>query len=335
MTDSAQRHNADPDAQETPETWGILGSSPAVRRLREEIRIVAALDATVLITGETGTGKGLVASALHRASRRAGAPFVQVDCAALAPSIIESELFGHERGAFTGAHCSRAGRFESAGNGVLFLDEIGEIAAPLQAKLLRVLQDRLYERVGTSKPRRFQARVVAATHCDLQAAVTAREFRADLYYRLNVVRLEITPLRERLSDLPELVAQRLGRPPSAALLAELRRQRWPGNIRELHNWLERRAVEERLHRVAFARIPDGFSVCANTDRSGDVRPSIPLDLPGSWHLHDGRASARRLEQTLREAGGNVSRAARRLGVARSTLRRRIARYGLASLIPRD
>jgi transcriptional regulator with GAF, ATPase, and Fis domain len=305
------------------ETWGIKGSSAPVGRLLDEIRVLAPLRATALITGETGTGKGVVALALHRASGRAPLPFVHVDCAALAPSVIESELFGHERGAFTGAHRSQAGRLESAAQGTLFLDEIGEIGLPLQAKLLRVLQERVFERVGASTPRRFRARVVAATHRDLEAAVQDGEFRSDLYYRLNVLRIRVPPLRERLDDLPELIAEWVDGRPSAQLLAELRGHDWPGNIRELHNWLERRSVEDRLRSEGLTPL-----AVAETPRRGRAEPCRCERAPAE-------SEPVRLASTLREVGGNVSRAARRLGMPRSTLRRRISRYGLIPLIPRD
>ncbi len=299
------------------EHWGIVGSSPAIRRLIEEIRVVAPLDATVLVTGETGTGKGLAARAVHAASQRADEPFVHLDCAALAPGLIESELFGHERGAFTGAHCTRPGRLEHAGRGTLFLDEVGELPPALQAKLLRVLQDRRFERVGGPTPRTFAARVVAATHRDLDTAVADGAFRADLFYRLHVLRLEVPPLRERLADLGELATAILGHPPSAGLLVELAAHDWPGNVRELASWLERRRVRDTL---AAAR---GDAAARGGGRGGSAA------LPA------GALPAPLLAQTLREVGGNVSRAARRLGVARTTLRRRIDRYGLGELIPRD
>lgn len=297
------------------ESWGIVGSSAAIRRLVEEIRVVAPLDATVLITGETGTGKGLAARAVHAASERAGEPFVHLDCATLAPGLIESELFGHERGAFTGADRAQPGRLERAGRGTLFLDEVGELPPTLQAKLLRVLQDRHFERVGGTTPRAFAARVVAATHRDLEAAVADGAFRADLFFRLHVLHLEIPPLRERLTDLGELAAAMLGHPPPPALLVELAAHDWPGNVRELTSWLERRRVQDALGSAQRTRVARGRA----------DRVPVPLSAP----------AAPLLAQTLREVGGNVSRAARRLGVARTTLRRRIDRYGLGELIPRD
>ncbi len=315
------------------ERWGILGSSPPIRRLVEEIRVLAPLDATVLITGETGTGKGLAARALHAASGRRAEPFVHLDCAALAPGLIESELFGHERGAFTGAHRSQCGRLERAGRGTLFLDEVGELAPALQAKLLRVLQDRRFERVGGATPLRFEARVVAATHRDLEAAVAAGEFRADLFYRLHVVGLAVPALREHLADLDELATAMLGHPPGAALLAELGAHDWPGNVRELASYLERHRVRAALAAVG-ARVADR-APARYTAAGGAVQGVL---APGTARASSEQAEmpgAPLLERTLREVGGNVSRAARRLGVARTTLRRRIDRYGLGELIPRD
>ena len=232
----------------------LAGDSAAIARLRQSLRRVARADATVLLRGETGTGKGLVARLLHDASTRAAAPFAHVDCAALAPSVIESELFGHERGAFTGADACRAGRLEAAAGGTLFLDEIAELEPRLQAKLLRALQDRTFERVGGARTLTLQARVVAATHRDLRRMVADGSFRADLYFRLQVFEVTLPPLRERLDDIPALVARGLaaiaarsgGAPPhcTAAFVDALALHRWPGNVRELWNLLERSVVHD-------------------------------------------------------------------------------------------
>ncbi|MCZ6785174.1 MAG: sigma-54 dependent transcriptional regulator, partial [Proteobacteria bacterium] len=229
-----------------------LGESPAMQRLRREIDAVAPLRSTVLISGETGTGKGLVARLLHATSPRAALPFIHVDCAALSPTVVESELFGHERGSFTGAVARRAGRFELAGEGTIFLDEIGDLAPALQAKLLRVLQDREYERIGGGRTLAMTARVIAATHADLPRAVAAGRFRRDLFYRLNVVHLRVPPLRERKGDLPRLVAAGLERIAESLgvrapqvdekAIERLAEHAWPGNVRELLNLLERLAV---------------------------------------------------------------------------------------------
>ena len=220
-----------------------------MRRIAAEVERAAALSSTVLLLGETGVGKGLVARTLHGRSPRRHLPFVHADCASLAPSVLESELFGHERGAFTGAVARRIGRLERAGAGTLFLDEVGELDAALQGRLLRVLQDREFERVGSSEPRRFGARVVAATQRDLARDVRAGRFRADLFYRLDVIRIAIPPLRERREDIPPLCAALLARIAArhgaaapllcAAAVEAFARHPWPGNVRELENALER------------------------------------------------------------------------------------------------
>ncbi len=306
------------------------GSSASVRAVRASLAAVAATDSTVLLTGETGTGKGLVARTIHRRSPRRDAPFVHVDCAALSATVIESELFGHERGAYTGASERRAGRFERAGAGTVFLDEVAELGPPLQAKLLRVLEDREYERVGGTCTLSMRARVLAATSRDLAAAVREGDFRPDLFYRLAVVELRLPPLRERLDDLPELVASGLSRiaprlgvaTPRVApdFLEGLRRRPWPGNVRELMNLLERLLVRRR-------GAPLDARALQEAQRPGAL-PTRPTPRPAP---DDPEVIARTLAQT----GGNVARAARRLGLPRSTLRHRIARHGLEHVIPRD
>jgi len=303
----------------------LVGGSVAMARLREEIATAAAAPSHALLLGETGTGKGVVARALHALSPRHREPFETVDCAALSPTLVESELFGHERGAFTGAHQRRRGRLERAARGTLFLDEIGELASAQQAKLLRALEERRFDRLGGSEPLELPPRVVAATHKDLEAEVRAGRFRRDLFYRLDVLRVRVPPLRERLDDLPVLVdhlmlraARRLDSEPlraSAVLLDRLRAREWPGNVRELANRLEAMTVRAR----AFA--------------TGDT------DLPVSAAAHSetpyGLTEEHRLADLLRECGGNVARVARRLGQPRSTVRYRIALHGLSHLIPRD
>src|ERR1700716_3115636 len=230
----------------------IVGSSQALQRVLTQVAKVANTDATVLILGETGTGKELVARAVHKRSRRAGGAFIRVNCAAIPPSLIASELFGHEKGAFTGALQKRLGRFESADGGTIFLDEIGELPAETQPALLRVLQEREFERVGSSKPIAVDVRVLAATNRDLKAAVTRGAFRQDLFYRLNVFPIEIPPLRERVDDIPLLVEYLLGRYAKKAgkRIRHIRKKTlelfqaydWPGNIRELQNVVERAVI---------------------------------------------------------------------------------------------
>ena len=304
-----------------------MGDSRAMHALRAEVAQVAPLGSTVLITGETGVGKGLVARALHRASGRGATPFLHADCASLSPSVIESELFGHERGAFTGASARHRGRLERAGRGTLFLDEIGELDLPLQARLLRALQERVFERVGGSIPLPLHARIVAATNRMLTREVREGRFRADLYFRLAVVQIEVPPLRERVSDLDALirtgsesVARRLSLPEphlSADARECLLRHPWPGNVRELWNVLERLCI-----RCA------GVTTNAR-DVAAVLGPVFDLASPELWYLRDApEDEPRRIADALRESGGNVTRAARRLGVARTTLRRRIEQHGL-------
>jgi len=230
----------------------IVGSSEVLRKVLAQVDRVAPTDSTVLIVGETGTGKELIARAVHKRSKRASRAFIRVDCAAIPPSLIASELFGHEKGAFTGALQKRLGRFESADGGTIFLDEIGELPAETQPALLRVLQEREFERVGSSKPIAVDVRVLAATNRDLKAAVTRGAFRQDLFYRLNVFPIEIPPLRERVDDIPMLVeylveryARKAGkriRNISRKTLELFQAYDWPGNIRELQNVVERAVI---------------------------------------------------------------------------------------------
>jgi len=322
---------------------GLVGTSPAIATLRDQLEAVAATDATVLLTGETGTGKGLAARALHRLSERAHGPFVHVDCAALSPTLIESELFGHERGAFTSADGRHAGRFELAGKGTIFLDEIGDLGPRLQSKLLRVLDDRRYERLGGVETLEMRARVVAATSRDVRRAVREGSFRADLYYRLAVFHLVLPPLRERLDDLPALaanglerIARRQGLPRPLAgecFTARLRQHEWPGNVRELMNALERVLVRTRSRRLTAE------------DLDGVLEPELASESPASGSRlgddSEGRprtlreiVSAREAEErrlileALRVTRGNVNRAAQHLQMARGTLRYRMQKYGI-------
>ncbi len=319
----------------------LAGDSRAMATLRHSLRRVACADATVLLGGETGTGKGLVARLLHDASARAAAPFAHVDCAALAPSVIESELFGHERGAFTGADACRPGRLEAAARGTLFLDEIAELEPRLQSKLLRALQDRSFERVGGTRTLSLTARVVAATHRDLRRAVADGSFRADLYFRLQVFEVTLPPLRERLDDLPALVArglaaiaERIGRAAprcTDAFLTSLARHRWPGNVRELWNLLERLVVHDE-DGVLDAVDAEAALDASLVDLGAIALTPSPMRIAEAPESSDDRT---RVAAALVAAGGNVARAARRLGLARTTLRHRVDRYGLRELIPRD
>jgi sigma-54 specific flagellar transcriptional regulator A len=250
--------------QDSSATIWPTGASASIRHVNELIRQVAAFDSNVLILGESGTGKEVVARAVHAASPRRRRAFVPINCGAIPAELLESELFGHERGAFTGALTSRKGRFEVAEGGTVFLDEIGDMNPAMQVKLLRVLQERVFERVGSCVSQRCDVRIIAATHRNLEESIAKGTFREDLYYRLNVVPIELPALRERGEDLPELIAalaERIaeaGRPQvqfSAAALEALRAYRWPGNVRELANLIERMAVQCGRRAVALADLP--------------------------------------------------------------------------------
>jgi two-component system response regulator HydG len=306
----------------------ILGDSPAMKALRELIARAAPAEAAVLVTGESGTGKELAARAIHAASRRADRPFEVVNCAALAEGLIESELFGHVRGAFTGASAERVGRFEMADGGTLFLDEIGELSAGAQAKLLRVLEQGELSRVGESRVRHVDVRVIAATNRDLEAEVAARRFRQDLYYRLNVLRVELPPLRSRGQDGALLLdcflaeaAARLGRPVpnlAAETRARLLAYQWPGNVREMRNLVERLAILHPGGEVDVSALPP------------EVTGQVPASAPGSGS--DGSIKLddlvrRHVLSVLAAAGNNKKKAAEMLGIDRSTLYARLKEYG--------
>jgi len=318
-------------ARHCPESRGtdaMHGASGATRRVRSQIELLAPLPSTVLLAGETGVGKGLAARALHRAAGNRPGPFVHLDCASLSPQLIESELFGHERGAFTGALVRRAGCFERAEAGTLFLDEVGELEPRHQSKLLRVLQDREFERIGGTVTLKMRARVVAATSRDLRLEVREGRFRSDLFFRLDVLRLAIPPLRERREDIPDLaregarvISVRLGRPVpilSDSLCEALSRRGWPGNVRELLNVVERLLILRPGAHLAADALE---GLCDECDEPSEMLPAPTAGMRG-----DARA---RIEAVLREVGGNVALAARTLGVPRTTLRRRIRSYALS------
>lgn len=321
----------------------IVGQSVGIQKIRDQIARVAATDATVLITGETGTGKELVARAIHKSSPRAGKPFVAVNCSALAESLLESELFGHERGAFTGADRAREGLFEAAHLGILFLDEIAELSPAAQAKLLRVLTDGQVTRVGSTRPRSVDVRVLAATHRDIEARVRENLFREDLYYRLAVFPIAIPPLRERPEDIPELCALFLQRAAvdlklpkrrlSKAALDTLIAYPFPGNIRELRNLIERACIlanNEEIGASVLAGAEAGASGKQQTMKSSVEAGEIEWieSLPASVDLRGvlGSIEKKLIERALRSTDGAQAEAARRLGLSRSDLSYKLSKY---------
>jgi len=308
----------------------IVGNSWALRHVLDQVDIVAPTDATVLLLGETGTGKELVARAIHAASGRSQRPFIKVNCAAIPSGLLESELFGHERGAFTGAITQRIGRFELADGGTIFLDEVGEIPLELQPKLLRVLQEHEFERLGGTRTIHVDVRVIAATNRDLVGMVDARCFRDDLYYRLNVFPIAIPPLRERLEDIDALVdhivgefAGRMNRRidviPGETREA-LRRHPWPGNVRELENVIQRAVILSS----------DGHLTLPPLQVASAPRPA-----PGPGETLEGveRAHVARVLEETRWVIGGPRGAAARLGLKRTTLQSMLKRFGLE--LPRD
>jgi two-component system response regulator AtoC len=331
----------------------IVGESPALREVLAKVEQVAQTAATVLLRGETGTGKEIVARAIHINSPRELRPFVRVNCAALAAGVLESELFGHEKGAFTGAVARRAGRFELADGGTLFLDEVGDIPLDVQVKLLRVLQERELERVGGVETVKVDVRVISATHRDLESLIAEGKFREDLYYRLNVFPITLPPLRERTSDIPLLVehfiqkfSQSTGKPvrgAEPAAIGELRAYPWPGNVRELENVIERAMILTRGPMLSSAdldfgrRIGVGGGVPA-VRPAGSAPPSSAAPAEGG---ESGRSFYKRISEQERNeiiaaverAHGNIAHAARSLGINRSTLYYRMRKHDLEHLLP--
>lgn len=306
------------------EPEGFIGKSPAMRSLAEMLATVAPSEATVLITGESGTGKEVAAKMLHARSNRAKGPFVAINCAALTETLLESELFGHEKGAFTGAEKQRDGRFLAADKGSIFLDEIGEMSMAMQAKLLRVIQEREIQRVGGDRTVKVDVRILAATNRDLRREVEEGRFRQDLYYRLNVVALHLPPLRERVEDIPNLAMHFLRRFAAAngklvkgftpAAMDRLLKYPWPGNVRELENTVERAVVLLMGEYVGERELPPAL-----VDAAGETDASLP-SLSGMT-LEEVEFAA--VREALESSGGNKSEAARRLGITRKTLQAKL------------
>jgi nitrogen regulation protein NR(I) len=334
---------------------GIVGRSEAMQQVFKLIGQVAATDATALVTGESGTGKELAARAIYHHSNRSQQPFLAVNCAAIPEQLLESELFGHERGAFTGATNQRIGKFEQCNHGTIFLDEIGDMTPATQTKILRVLQSGTFERVGGNQPIQVDVRVIAATNKPLEAAVAAKQFREDLFYRLNVVRIHIPPLRERRDDVPllvnyflEKIARELQRSPksiAANVIKSLGKYHWPGNVRELENALRRAHVLAKSDAILLSDLPPeisgqsggGAAVPTTGGAAGEAAVSDAASLARQlfhWARRDPKlkiipAVERELVvQALKETNNNQIQAAKLLGITRATLRKRIEKFGI-------
>lgn len=331
---------------------GLAGNSKAIQQIREAIDQVAKSEATVLILGESGTGKEVVAQALHRSSSRKEKPFVPVNCGAIPAELLESELFGHEKGAFTGALTARQGRFEMAEGGTLFLDEIGDMPMPMQVKLLRVLQERSFERVGSNKTIQSNVRIIAATHRNLEMEISEKRFREDLFYRLNVFPIEMPALRERIEDLPHLIndlvskmilAQRGSVQFTPQAIAKLRQHSWPGNVRELSNLIERLSITHPEGMVDAKDLPEKFQIYEIPDHQPDIRLEENFDNDfnsdrqnmkdksvnlSKVHLPEQGIDLKEyltdlenelIRQALNECNGVVAHAAKLLNMRRTTL----------------
>jgi formate hydrogenlyase transcriptional activator len=332
----------------------IVGNSPALKRVLQLVGTVAPSDSTVLVLGETGTGKELVARAIHDGSRRKERTFVKLNCAAIPTGLLESELFGHEKGAFTGAIIQKIGRLELADQGTLFLDEVGDIPPEIQPKLLRALQEREFERLGSTRTRKVNVRLIAATNRDLEKMVAAHEFRSDLYYRLNVFPIRIPPLRERKDDIPLLVSyfvekfakqmqKKIDSIPAAVMKA-LKTWEWPGNIRELENLVERaviltrgRSLKAPLSELRKVKVDDGERAPADQDNIARIVKEAIRALRANSAVanQDTKKQRDTIVRALTEAKGRVGGAdgaATRMGINRTTLLARMKKFGID---PRD
>jgi len=331
----------------------LVGTSRKVQQVRQLMAQVADKDVSVLITGESGTGKEVVARNLHYHSSRREKPFVPVNCGAIPAELLESELFGHEKGAFTGAITARVGRFELAEGGTLFLDEIGDMPLNMQVKILRVLQERTFERVGSNRTQSANVRVIAATHKNLEDMIESGEFREDLYYRLNVFPIEMPSLRDRVEDIPLLINELISRMEkekrgslrmNSAAIMSLCRHDWPGNVRELANLIERLAIMNPYGVIGVQELPKKFRYVDDYDENRPVEDSgMPSGVPGlvgldapallpvnGLDLKDYLSNLERqlIQQALDEAGGVVARAAEKLRIRRTTLVEKVRKYGL-------
>jgi DNA-binding NtrC family response regulator len=336
----AAEFGKDKDKNKDKDTEALIGHSPVWEQALDRARQAAATDADILVEAESGTGKELIARLIHRLSRRRQGPFVALNCTAFPESLLESELFGHARGAFTGAIATRPGKFEAANGGTLLLDEVGEMPLALQPKLLRALQEREFDRLGSNQTVHVDIRVIATTNRPLEAAVSEGRFRADLFYRLNVIPISLPPLRERVSDIAELAEYfaRLyatsgsgGAPGAMAhdfklskeLLASLKQQPWPGNVRELANFVRRAVALSRGHEIGLEAFDHGKSAAGKVSDPRQIR--TPQWKPG---LSLGEMERELFVMTLESTGGNRARAAELLGVSLRTVRNKVREFGL-------
>lgn len=330
----------------------LVGTSRAISQVRQLMGQVADKEVSVLILGESGTGKEVVARNLHYHSERRDKPFVPVNCGAIPAELLESELFGHEKGAFTGAISARVGRFELAEGGTLFLDEIGDMPLPMQVKILRVLQERTYERVGSNRTQHANVRIIAATHKNLEQMIEQGLFREDLYYRLNVFPIEMPPLRERVEDIPLLINELTARMEqekrgsirlNSAAIMSLCRHDWPGNVRELANLVERLAIMNPYGVIGVQELPKKFRYVDDLDEMRVPEESLVAGMPGLVGLDSpallpvngldlkeylNNLEKSLIQQALDESGGVVARAAERLRIRRTTLVEKVRKYGL-------
>jgi len=318
--------------------YEMIGESPAISRLKGQIAVAAPSSGWVLITGENGTGKELVARAIHYQSNRSQRPFVEVNCAAIPEDLIESELFGHEKGAFTGATAARKGKFDQSHGGTLFLDEIGDMSLKTQAKILRILQEQKFERVGGNRTIEVDVRVIAATNKDLEEEIKQGAFREDLYFRLNVLPFQVPPLRDRREDIPMLVKHFLAyfcskesreiKTTSDRAMQSLVNYNWPGNVRELKNLIERLVIMTPEQEIDLVHLPLSIGKLAAEHQDGGI--AITGTLPDSYREAKELFEKRYLLEKLQKNGWNISRTAEEIGLERSNLHRKIKSYGLES-----
>ncbi|MFH1487510.1 MAG: sigma-54 dependent transcriptional regulator [Pseudomonadota bacterium] len=319
--------------EKSRDKYHITGTSKAIRDLKEQMRIVAPTNAWVLISGENGTGKEMVAHTIHSLSKRNQKPMIEVNCAAIPEELIESELFGHEKGAFTGAGAMKKGKFDLAHEGTLFMDEIGDMSLKAQSKTLRILQERKFERVGGSRTIHVDVRVIAATNKDLEAEIEKGTFRDDLFFRLNVIPMRVPPLRDRVDDIPELIDEFMKeislntnldlKKFSEGAIEVLKKYRWPGNVRELKNLVERLIIMTPHEDIRVSDIPQPFN--RESDAAGEWETNL---MAGPYKEAKGLFEKAYIKRKLKEFNGNISQTAEAIGLERSNLHKKIKAYGL-------